>query len=225
MSFSIIFPLGDSAMNQIQKLFNYCVLVFFVFAVGGCTKSIAPKDTYRFTPDYPQENSARNIAVDQTKDGLRITGNGITLLFSPPTKNSFKVDIDPEDAPLTMSIDSIPLDKSGAFYMKVLIKLGNESVLPAQIPMPSSSIFIPELYRPFPDALGSQNVTVKIDDQVGHTWYAGLKFHQETVCNVWDDGVVEVDREGIEAIDQNGIAWISEEVKIKNQIATIMVRK
>ena len=110
-------------------------------------------------------------------------------------------------------------------YMQVVIALGEGSSLPAQIPMQGASIFTPKLYGPLPDALGSQDITVKINAQVGHTRFAGLDFRQEAVLGVWEDGIVEVDREGVEAADESGTVWISKQVEVEDEVAIVMIRK
>ena len=212
-------------MNRVHIPITMLALSITLFVFSGCTKSVSPKDIYRYTPQYPQKSGAQNITVEQTKEGVKITGNGIRLLFFPSTGQSFHVDIKPEDAEIKMNVNSIPFDNSGAFYMQVVLMLGDDCALPAQIPMRGSTVFSPKLYGPIPDAWGSQNVTVKINEQVGFTWYAGLRFNQEIVCNVWKDGVVEVDKEGVEALDEKGTKWISKEVKIDDKTAVIVVRK
>ena len=134
--------------------------------------------------------------------------------------------MEPDDASITYNVSKIPLDSStGAMYMQVVMTLGEGSSLPAQIPMQGATIFTPELYGPFPDALGSRDITVKINEQVGHTRFAGLEFRQEVVLGVWEDGIVEVDREGVEASDGSGTAWISKQVEVEDEVAIIMIRK
>lgn len=213
-------------MSKKQVLLSVWTVLFLTVLVVGCTKGVAPKDIYRYSPEYPQESGAKNVTVEQTPGGIRVSGSGVSLLFIPPTRSSFKVDVEPEDASITYKVGKIPLDSStGAMYMQIVMTLGEGSSLPAQIPMQGATIFTPELYGPFPDALGSQDITVKINEQVGHTRFAGLEFRQEVVLDVWEDGVVEVDREGVEASDEGGTVWISKEAKVEDEVAIIMVRK
>ncbi len=79
--------------------------------------------------------------------------------------------------------------------------------------------------RYFPDALGSKNIEVAINKDVGYTRIAGLEFTQQATLNIWKDGVVELDREGVKAKDtKNGISWVSARVKIDGKVAIVMVR-
>jgi hypothetical protein len=213
-------------MSKKQGLLSIWTVLFLTVLVVGCSKGIAPEDMYRYSPEYPQDSGARNVTVEQTPGGIRVSGSGVSLLFVPPTRSSFKVDVEPEDAPIQYQVGKIPLDSStGAMYMQIVMTLGEGSSLPAQIPMQGATVFTPKLYGPFPDALGSQDITVKINEQVGHTRFAGLEFRQEAVLAVWEDGIVEVDKEGVEASDGSGTAWISKQVQVEGEDAIIMVRK
>jgi hypothetical protein len=213
-------------MSKKQGLLSIWTVLFLTVLVAGCSKGVAPEDMYRYSPEYPQDSGARNVTVEQTPGGIRVSGSGVSLLFVPPTRSSFKVDVEPEDAPIQYQVGKIPLDSStGAMYMQIVMTLGEGSSLPAQIPMQGATVFTPKLYGPFPDALGSQDITVKINEQVGHTRFAGLEFRQEAVLAVWEDGIVEVDKEGVEASDGSGTAWISKQVQVEGEDAIIMVRK
>jgi hypothetical protein len=66
----------------------------------------------------------------------------------------------------------------------------------------------------YPDALGSKNIKIAIDKEVGYTQIAGLKFQQEAVINIWNDGIVEVDKEGVEASDKNNTIWVSRKSRL-----------
>ncbi len=79
-----------------------------------------------------------------------------------------------------------------------------------------------------PDALGSQNIHILIKD-LGYTDYAGLRFKDEVVLNIREDGSIEADREGIEAVDvqRSNTTWISRKVKSEDSSTPVilMVRK
>jgi hypothetical protein len=76
------------------------------------------------------------------------------------------------------------------------------------------------------DAPGSRNVSVKIDSQVGFTDIAGLRFKKEVVINIWDDGTVEADREGIEAVgNKDSLIWVAKKVTYQGKTAIVMVVK
>jgi hypothetical protein len=77
----------------------------------------------------------------------------------------------------------------------------------------------------YPDALGSKNIRIAIDKEVGYTQIAGLKFPQAAVINIWNDGVVEVDKEGVEASDKNSTIWVSKRARLGEKEATVMIRK
>lgn len=77
----------------------------------------------------------------------------------------------------------------------------------------------------YPDALGSKNIKIVIDKEVGYTQIAGLKFQQEAVINIWNDGVVEVDKEGVEASDKNSTIWVSKRARLGEKESTMMIRK
>lgn len=77
----------------------------------------------------------------------------------------------------------------------------------------------------YPDALGSKNIKIIIDKDVGYTEIAGLRFQKEAVINVWKDGVVEVDKENVEGSDKNGVVWISARTRPTEKESIVMVRK
>jgi len=78
----------------------------------------------------------------------------------------------------------------------------------------------------YPDALGSKNIKIAIDKEVGYTDLAGLRFKQEATINIWEDGTIEANKAGIEASDKNSALWISKKVKIKgSKVAIVMVKK
>jgi hypothetical protein len=75
------------------------------------------------------------------------------------------------------------------------------------------------------DPLGSQNIRIAIDPKIGSTEYAGLRFEDEVTVNIWESGVVEVDREEVEATDSDGTVFISARVMVEGKEAIVMVRK
>lgn len=80
----------------------------------------------------------------------------------------------------------------------------------------------------FPDTLGARNIQIGINEEVGHTNVAGLRFTEEATINIWEDGTVEVAREGVEVTDKDGTTWVSKEVKLKeleDKVATVVVKK
>ena len=75
------------------------------------------------------------------------------------------------------------------------------------------------------DALGLCNIQVRVNEKVGETNFVGLKFKNDVLINIWKDGLIETDREGIVANDIYGVEWISKKVNIDGRQAIIMVRK
>ena len=76
----------------------------------------------------------------------------------------------------------------------------------------------------FIDALGSKNIKIVVNKKVGYTEYAGLKFHQSAIVNIWKDGTIEVDREGVEAVDKNKTLYLSQRRKIDEKESIVMVQ-
>jgi hypothetical protein len=56
-----------------------------------------------------------------------------------------------------------------------------------------------------------------------NTDVAGLKSKQEVVLNVWEDGTVEVSKEGVIATDARGQQWYSKKVRLRDKIAIIFL--
>ena len=208
-------------------------LLLFTFllatlSLSTCAKAVDPANIYHYEPQYRQAGCARNVTVMDTAEGTVIIGNGIDLVFIPPTPDEFRMNLVPETAEITYTIEKMPLDNvSGSFYLQVLMNLGHDCLLPAQIPIQGALMTNSDLYRPFPDALGSENVTVAIDQEVGRTGFAGLFFEETAVFNIHPDGVVEVDREGVEATCPDGHSYVSTNVNMEEAGITgiVMVRK
>ena len=104
----------------------------------------------------------------------------------------------------------------GSYQIKAL---GNDSHLPAKMSLDG------KVSGFYPAALGSENIKIVINKKVGYTEIAGLKFRQEATMNIWKDGTVELDREGVEAADKNNISWISKRVTSGGKNAIVIVRK
>ena len=77
----------------------------------------------------------------------------------------------------------------------------------------------------FPVSPGSQNVAVKVNPQIGHTDVGGLTLTEEAVLNVWDDGTLEIDREGIVGHDEDDAEWVSQRVRLDGKVANLLVRR
>jgi hypothetical protein len=77
----------------------------------------------------------------------------------------------------------------------------------------------------FPDSLGSTGIHVEIDNKVGHTTLAGLQFKSACIINIWPDGTIEVDKEGVTATDKAKNSYISRKTNIGDKQAIVMVKK
>lgn len=75
-----------------------------------------------------------------------------------------------------------------------------------------------------PDALDSRNIKVVVNKKLGYTTLAGLKFKQNATVNIWKDGTIEVDREGIEAEDKGRNKFVSKKVTLKGKVAFVMMQ-
>ena len=122
------------------------------------------------------------------------------------------------DYPETEGAKNIQVEDSGegSYYVKTL---GKDSHVPATMPLNGGAVKI------YVDALGSENIIVVVNKKIGYTEIAGLKFKQEVTIDIWKDGTVEVDREGVEAADKNNITWISKRVLSDGKNAIVMIRK
>ena len=79
--------------------------------------------------------------------------------------------------------------------------------------------------RYIPDTLGATNIQIIVNKKVGYTTIAGLMFKNSCIINIWDDGTIEVDKEGIEASTEEGVAYFSKAIDINNKNAVVMVKK
>jgi hypothetical protein len=64
-----------------------------------------------------------------------------------------------------------------------------------------------------------------VNNNVGYTTIAGLMIKKSCVINIWDDGTIEVDKEGVEASTEEGASYTSKTIDIKNKKAIVMVKK
>lgn len=212
---------------NIRQLFLVSFVVLTAMLMIGCTQTVAPDDVYRADVE-PDLVGARNITVEQIADGIKVSGSAVSLVAI--TKDDFQITVEPEDTEVEYTMGTIEISKSGVAVAKANIMLGEDSNVPAHLPAGQINMFpIPpqvyELFGLIPGAAGSQNVSVKINEAIGYTEVAGLKFTQETTVNVWPDGVVEIDKQGVEVLDKSDTSWISKKVKIEDKTAVIMVKK
>lgn len=77
---------------------------------------------------------------------------------------------------------------------------------------------------PLPDELNSRNIKVVVNNKLGYTTFAGLRFRHDASVNVWEDGTVEVDRKDVEAEDRMLIKYVSRKVRLKGKTVFVMMR-
>ena len=193
-----------------------------------------PEDIYRFESDSLLSSSARNLFLFGGPNYLAICGeysNGelgdqVILIFGYG-KPGYIATL-PESASVDFTLEQSVLSSSyGTLFNQGYYHLGEDGLLPAQVvaspPMISPS---PEkLYIPYPDALGSQNIHIRYTQSNGDPpRFAGLRWIGRNIrLDVWDDGTIEVIREGVKAIDDDSNWWISK--KVGGEIdAIVMVR-
>ena len=209
-------------MNIQQVIKSFCFLFLTILAVG-CTPTVLPENVYHSEVDTHLSGS-KNIVVEQTNDGLKVSGPDLALIVV--SENDFKITPDPKGAKINYKMKEMVLAPVGVMVAKASITLGTDSVVAANLPLGQMTVFpIPYyLFGVVPGSAGSQNISVKVNKDVSHTDVAGLSFKQDATLNVWADGTVEVDKEGILAKDKDGKEWVSKKVKIGDKVAIIMIK-
>ena len=198
--------------------------LLLVFLLTGCTtQTVTPEDVYHYTTVPFNGKIAKNIKVEQTPQGIRITGDAVSITFLPIEDRKFRAIIEPQGVSLNYDVQDMPVE-NGEMYLKVVMSLGGESMLPAHLPVRMDEAQTPALYGPYPDVINSEQIHVTIHPEVGVTRLAGLDFHDEVVLNIHGDGIVEADREGIIATDKDGNEWISSKVKLNDEVKTLFIR-
>ena len=206
-----------------NKISLFLILLISGLLFTGCSTTVTAEDVYRSVDADKGLSGAKNITVELSKKGMVVSGSEISVL-ARITQNSFSVDTVPEDVELQYTIDNIAFNPTGSMVMKAHLVLGPDSSLPALLPMQGGTIYVAKDYGFVPGAINSQNITVKIDPSVGHTDIAGLRFGREVILNIWEDGSIEVDKEGVEATDKDGVRWISKKVNFDGKRAILMVK-
>ena len=83
------------------------------------------------------------------------------------------------------------------------------------------------MYIPYPDAPGSENIILSALSEnapkFAGLWWVDRGVDKPVSLNVWEDGTVEVGREGVRAQDDDDNWWVSK--KVGGEIdAIVMVR-
>lgn len=122
-----------------------------------------------------------------------------------------------------------PLAKEGAKDLQVTqesedsvrVKGTSESAsIPGTIEL---SVTGPSVVKHYIEGLGSRNIRVVPSEGLGYTKYGGLKFASEAVVAIREDGVIEVDREGVSAKDPKDRVLVSRRVEIGGASHILMI--
>jgi hypothetical protein len=179
--------------------------------------------------DIRDLSGSKDVSVKTTSIGMEIKATSedsyvlVSVLLSsnfPSIYSELELDYDPTIfflSPLSLIDESRQISKTPT---------DNPSPLPIINPEDSTTCTIVVQEKEiiyYPDALGSENIRILIGE-LGYTVFAGLKFTQEVIANVWEDGIVEVEKRGVIATDDEGKEWISKKIRIDGKAATVMVK-
>jgi serine/threonine protein kinase len=95
--------------------------------------------------------------------------------------------------------------------------LGDDGVIGRIRSGPNAVTFVPDVH-------GSTGLHVVVNHKLGYTTAAGLRFQQDVVMNIWDDGVVEIDKAGVQAADAKGVRYVSQQRTIGDRTGLVMVK-
>jgi hypothetical protein len=152
-----------------RQLFMSIWVVFLAVLVAGCTPAVSPEDVYHSDVVDPKLGGGKNIVVEYTLAGTKVSGSEVSVL-TLVTNTSFRLETEPEGTNVKYTIGEIALDSSsGSFIVKANIKLGENSNVSARLPMEGATRFSPKSVGLVPGSSGSQNVSVKINKDVGYT--------------------------------------------------------
>ncbi len=166
---------------------------------------------------------SRNVTVEQIPGGMRALGVERTATVTIGS-TSFSLGPEPEGSEFQASVLGIMIDnRTGAIILIVTVELGRDSSILALAPQ--SYPLNPDKVGFLPGAPNSQNVSIRINPAVGYTDVAGLRFTEEVTLNVWENGIVELDRENVAISDVNGQRWVSRRVRLGEQSAILLVRR
>ncbi len=71
---------------------------------------------------------------------------------------------------------------------------------------------------------GSTGLQVVIDSKLGYTKAAGLRFQDPATLSLPPDGTVQADRAGVNAVDKDGVPFVSREVEVGGRKVIAMVK-
>jgi len=200
-------------------------------AISNLTTPVVTEDEVFHTLDEisAEYGGSRNVTVEQIPNGMRAVGTERTAMLTVGA-NSFTLGPEPENSEFRASILGFKMDRhTGHIILFVKVDLGTNSSILAWIPNPEQGVFPyqfdPDECRLLPGAPTSENVSIRINPAVGYTEVAGLRFSEEVTLNVWENGIVELDRENVTASDINGQQWISKRVRLGEETTILLVRK
>ena len=194
-------------------------------AISNLTAPVVTEDEVFHTLDEisAEYGGSRNVTVEQIPGGMRAVGAERTAIVTIGSA-SFDLGPEPEGSEFQASVLGFIIDRhTGDWVFIVTIELGRDSSILALAPQVFP--FDPDGVGFVPGAPGSENVSVIVNPVVGYTEVAGLRFTEEVTLNVWENGIVELDRENVVVADINGRQWISKRARLGEQSAILLVRK
>jgi hypothetical protein len=195
---------------------NKVIVLFLVVLISGCTTGVSDEDIYRFKSDCPLSGSAKNLVLVGGKSFLVIGGDSeledqVTLGFhyGAPGYLTFA----PKNASVEFTVEQTVISDFGLSVNQGYYHFEEDGLLPAQVPIedPPQQNWPERLYNPCPDAPGSENILLgrsKYPPRFAGLWWIGTYVR----LDVWEDGTIEVNREGVEAVDDDDNRWVSKMV-------------
>ncbi len=87
--------------------------------------------------------------------------------------------------------------------VKVLLTTTEETQIPCELPFAG----------PLLETTGSKDIFIRVNKDVGYTYFAGLLFYDSAKVSIGEDGTVEVDRAGIRAKSETGSLQLTKTFK------------
>lgn len=229
-------------MSKEQVMLSWWMLLLSLLIVGCSSKNSLPaetkpiektlavsaKDVYRHQPEYKGETVAKNIIVEAAMGTVGSSPKVINYTIRGLETDPLEGALNPfGGGEMKAQADVAPREGETLADGNVKITALVDAHVPAVFPVKGNSSRSKGIkdFRLFPDALGSTNIKVAIAKGSVYTKLAGLQFQTETVLNIWQDGTVGLDNEGVEALDKSGIAWVSKKVNVEGKEAILMVKQ
>jgi hypothetical protein len=184
---------------------------------------------------------SRNVTVEQLPNGMRkATGSERAALIEAGLDRA-SLELNPEETGGQASVLGYMINpRIGNVYLIVTVHLGSDSSILALapdfprfdpvttfgfLPGPNIPLKINSAVSLLPGAPNSENISVKINPAIGYTEVAGLRFREEVRLNVWENGIVELDKENVSVSDIYGQKWISKRVRVGEQSVILLIKE